>query len=790
MLLREVRVVPVDGGAIGEPVDILIEDGLIRQVAPAVSSEALSSEALASGTPVVEGDGRWLIPGLWDAHVHLGQWALASRRLDLSRTSSPEGVLALVGRAVRESPGRPVIGTGQRAGTWGRQVTVAELDAACAAVPVVLINSDFHHAWLNTAALDALGLARRDGMVAEAEWFAAYPRVARLEEPATHADYRRVLGAAAAKGVTGLVDFEFGAPWSDWAQRWHQGCDLLRVRWSPYADQLGSVREGGLPSGVPLSTGSALPEADERLTVGSLKIISDGSLGTRTAWCCEPYADTAGYGAPNLSGEELGALLAEGRGRGLSVATHAIGDRALEAALAAYAATGARGSIEHAQLTTSHAIIEMAQMGLVASVQPAHLLDDHETTDRVWADRAGRCFTFRSMLDHGVEVALGSDAPVAPLDPWLAIAAAVHRGQPGDEPWHPEQAITVAEAIAASAGGSRIAAGQPGDLALLDSDPLASDAAALRAMHVALTCVAGKVVHSTLELSPPVQLRTAVGQVGRPGRLSGDVRDEQLLVAGGGLGEYLAGRAADHAQPAVGEHAIRATVVGVDDTAAVLAGPRPHQELLHLLIPGHVRGRHQHGTGPVDGQVPDRLRELDVIADEQAHLGIGEGERRRSRFAREEELFVQVAEEVHLAVPPRDDAVGADERRRVVRAAIRGALGVPVGDRDLVPARDLGDGGLGRPAGVLGEAQHVVEGDAISGGEHLRRHQHLGPLGGGAGAGAVEPAQVRGDVEWLRLALPGGYAHGVSLPARQGRDRPSDRPGPGCPDDRTRRSGS
>ena len=144
--------------------------------------------------------------------MHLGQWALASRRLDLSRTSSPQDVLALAAQAARH--GRPVVGTGQRAGTWARPVTVTELDAACGGVPVILINSDFHHAWLNTAALDALGLARRDVVVAEAEWFAAYPRVAGLEGPATPADYRRVLGRAAAQGVVGLVDFEFGAPWT------------------------------------------------------------------------------------------------------------------------------------------------------------------------------------------------------------------------------------------------------------------------------------------------------------------------------------------------------------------------------------------------------------------------------------------------------------------------------------------------------------------------------------------------------------------------------------------------
>jgi predicted amidohydrolase YtcJ len=482
VLLRQVRVVPLNGSGAAEPADVLIEDGFITAVAPIVQS---------SGVPVVDGAGRWLVPGLWDAHVHLGQWALARRRLDLSHASSPEDALALVASAVR--PGRLVVGTGHRAGTWPRPGTVAELDVVSGGVPVVLVNGDFHHGWLNTAALDAFGLARRDTVVAEAEWFAAYPRVVALEGAPSPADYRRVLDAAAAQGVVGLVDFEFSAPWADWAERWHQRCDLLRIRWSPYADQLDSVRRGGLRGGA------SLPGADDRLTVGSLKIISDGSLGTRTAWCHDPYADTGGTGAPNLPGDELAVLLAEGQRAGLSVATHAIGDRAIEVGLAAYAATGARGSIEHAQLTTSHAIAELARLRLTASVQPAHLLDDIQTAERVWPGRTGRCFALRDMLDSSVTIAFGSDAPVAPLDPWLAIAASVHRGEPSSDSWHPEQAITTAEAIAASTDGRSIAVGQPGDVALLDSDPLASDAEELRAMHVALTCVAGRIVHSDLD---------------------------------------------------------------------------------------------------------------------------------------------------------------------------------------------------------------------------------------------------------------------------------------------------
>ena len=162
LLLRQVRVVPLGGPAAVDPIDILIEDGFIAE---------LGSVAGSHRVPTVEGDGRWLIPGLWDAHVHLGQWALAARRLDLSKTSSPEEVLTIVARSARDrSAGdrRPIVGMGHRAGTWTRQVTVAELDAVCAELPVALINSDCHHGWLNTAALDALGLARRDTVVAEA----------------------------------------------------------------------------------------------------------------------------------------------------------------------------------------------------------------------------------------------------------------------------------------------------------------------------------------------------------------------------------------------------------------------------------------------------------------------------------------------------------------------------------------------------------------------------------------------------------------------------------------------
>jgi len=240
--------------------------------------------------------------------------------------------------------------------------------------------------------------------------------------------------------------------------------------------------------------------------MGPLKIISDGSLNTRTAWCCEPYADADVLehpaGLPNQSGAELRAMLGRAAGAGLEVATHAIGDAAVADALVAYADTGATGSVEHAQLVRRDDVRRMAGLGLRASVQPAHLLDDRDLTEKVWPGRGERCFAFRWMLEDGVELALGSDAPVSPLDPWLAMAAAVHRSADDRDPWHAEQALTPAEAFSASVDGRpTLAPGSRGDLVLLDSNPLAAaettaeTAANLRAMPVALTVVAGRVVH-------------------------------------------------------------------------------------------------------------------------------------------------------------------------------------------------------------------------------------------------------------------------------------------------------
>jgi predicted amidohydrolase YtcJ len=178
---------------------------------------------------------------------------------------------------------------------------------------------------------------------------------------------------------------------------------------------------------------------------------------------------------------------------------HAIGDAANALSLQAFAQTAAHGSVEHAQLLDDADVRRFAQLSIVASVQPEHLLDDRDVIDRYWAGSAERAFPFRSLLDSGAVLAFGSDAPVAPLDPWLAIAAAVHRSRDGRPRWHPEQEITIQEALTASMppgrGGWKLRAGDVADLIVLDRDPFTADADALRTMPVAATMLGGVWTH-------------------------------------------------------------------------------------------------------------------------------------------------------------------------------------------------------------------------------------------------------------------------------------------------------
>lgn len=505
LLVRDVRLVPLDPAPddrAAEPVDVLLRDGAVAAVGPDAGARGTGA---GGGVPVLEGQGRWAAPGLWDQHVHMTQWALVRARLDTSGTRSAQEVLERVAARLAggfDSPTGVLVGFGHRSGQWPARATVAALDAVCGDVPVVLISGDAHHGWLSSAALRLLGGPPVPGVVAEADWFPLYDRLQRLPG----ADREAELAVASAvteahgRGVVGVVDLEFGRPWEQWRERTDQGLPPLRVRTGVYPEGLETVLAAGARTGDPVRA------TDGLVRMGPLKVITDGSLNTRTAWCCQPYADAAELdsptGAANVPADELVQLLARASGAGLEAALHAIGDAAVKAVLDAFAATGARGSVEHAQLVDLADLPRWAGLPVRASVQPAHLLDDRGVTEKCWPDRTHRTFPLRSFLDAGIGVVLGSDAPIAALDPWLAMAAAVHRGPQDGPSWHPEQELGVREALAASVDGRRVVPGAPADLALLDTDPLGEEgmsprehAGVLRRVQVSATVLDGAVVH-------------------------------------------------------------------------------------------------------------------------------------------------------------------------------------------------------------------------------------------------------------------------------------------------------
>ena len=146
-----------------------------------------------------------------------------------------------------------MVGWGHRSAFMGRDGTTAELDAVSTEVPILLISGDGHHAWGNTLALSMLGLPVRDEVVRENEWFDAYPRVPRHRRPDGHAATPTATPSPRPRrsGVVGLVDFEFNGRLEPWVERWHDGCDLLRVRWATYAAGLDEVLEAGPAHGRP-----------------------------------------------------------------------------------------------------------------------------------------------------------------------------------------------------------------------------------------------------------------------------------------------------------------------------------------------------------------------------------------------------------------------------------------------------------------------------------------------------------------------------------------------------------
>jgi predicted amidohydrolase YtcJ len=419
----------------------------------------------------VDLEGRWVLPSVWDHHVHFGQWTLASRWVDVSSATSAAHAAAIVREAIeagRHEPGTVLMGSGFRDALWSDEPSADLL--AFGEVPVGLISGDVHTVWSNGAALRMLGRPESDWWLREQPAYDINLQFSQVEPALLDRWALDAAATAAARGITGIVDLEMDDAPGSWARRFGTGFRGMRVRAAVYPHT---------PS---------LPEfAHDLYEVGPYKLFTDGSLNTRTAWCDHPYPDSSDVGLPSYGPGGLLAAAREGVARGLLPTIHAIGDRAVSEALDVFEALGTGGSMEHVQLIAEADIPRLAALGVRASVQPEHAMDDRDVADRYWAGRTDRAFAFRSLLDAGVELSFGSDAPVAPLDPWITMAAAVTRSRDGRDPWHPEQAITPLEALVASTHDL------PGDLVVVDQDPLVPEN--LRHMPVHATMVAGTWTH-------------------------------------------------------------------------------------------------------------------------------------------------------------------------------------------------------------------------------------------------------------------------------------------------------
>lgn len=478
MLISRTRLMPeFSGPAATELVDVTVRDGLIAAVSP--------HHHVRPGA--IDADGAVLLPGLWDAHVHFSTHALLGECLQLPAEEDLAGILRHLGKelALREAGGL-LVGFGYRSATWHDEPTAAVLDEL-SPEPIVLFAGDLHSLWCNSSGLVAVGAPDHPtGLLREEEAFTAMLHLMATETGHVDALVRGAQRRAAALGVVGVVDMEMAWGVGAWQRRMASSASLQHVEVATYPDDLERLIALGLRTGDRLG---------ERLSVGPLKIISDGSLSSRTAHCLSPYPhpiDDSPHGVANLSLQEMVALLARATSNGIQSAIHAIGDRACRDALDAFEAVGARGTIEHAQLVHPDDLHRFAELGVGASVQPAHLMEDEAVLDEVWPASTDRAFALRALLDAGAELRFGSDAPVSPLDPWLAMNVAVNT------PHRLQQALTPEEALAACTR-TRVAVGEPADLVLTALTPSQLNSGDFLSHECQLTMVMGKTTHETAD---------------------------------------------------------------------------------------------------------------------------------------------------------------------------------------------------------------------------------------------------------------------------------------------------
>ena len=508
---------------------MILENGVIRTMdesLPIGRALAIAGDRIAGGigtheTALAPPDrvdlrGRCALPGFADAHVHFPTWALARSEVRLEGTTSLEEALARVQAAVSSArPGGWLRGRGWRSGDWSpaTEPTRQALDTVTGDLPTALLARDSHSLWLNTAALArADGDLRVPGGVVEVDDDGEPTGVLR-EEAAWHfrdgvveiADdeyveaMRAGLRVATARGVTSVHDKDgWVGALRFWQRLRREDALTVRVWQSLPHDQVERLDRLGIRSGF----------GDDLLRIGYLKVFMDGTLGSATARLLD------GTGVRITSSGELSEIVRHAAQAGFPVAVHAIGDLANREALDAFEATRGdwqplrlRHRIEHAQLLADEDVGRFAAIGVAASVQFSHAPSDRDVADRLWAGKTARAYAYRSLRDAGALLANGSDAPIEELDPLAGICAGVLRTLDERPAWHPEQAVTVEEALQATtvapawlAGDERrrgkLLPGYLADVVVLDRDPLAIPVDELPDVQVVATMLGGRWVHN------------------------------------------------------------------------------------------------------------------------------------------------------------------------------------------------------------------------------------------------------------------------------------------------------
>jgi predicted amidohydrolase YtcJ len=487
---------------------------------------AFDDDALAmknSQTEVVDLRGLTVLPGFIDHHLHFTGFAIGLARVNLEGAKSIDEAARRVDERVKISkPGDWIFGRGWNHLDWEKPEfpSKSQLDAVSPSNPVALTRKDGHSMWLNSAALDALrvnrdtanpdgGLIERDaageptGLLREKAMTLVSGNIGFEVDEISESELLASIHHAHRAGLTGIHNVE-GAN----ALRAFQDLNAknklkLRVLHMIPADNLDHALALGLQTGL----------GDDWLRIGGVKIFSDGSLGSQTAWMLEPFEGTKNCGVPVTPPEKIESLAREASRAKLMVITHAIGDRANREVLNVYEKLRRESfsnvlRIEHAQHLHPTDIPRFHTLNVVASMQPIHATSDYKMADQFLGSRARYAYSFRSLLDSSAKLVFGSDCPVETLDPLVGIHAAVTRERSSGDPrggWYPDQKLSVEQAVRAYTsplisfpGKRRVEdeVGAPADIVVLSRDIFSILPSEILSTRVEYTIVGGEIVYA------------------------------------------------------------------------------------------------------------------------------------------------------------------------------------------------------------------------------------------------------------------------------------------------------